>query len=96
MHRTRFYWIIKRKLPKIHVLILGGGSCNSVQPCFRGRSVIFVPKGGGGPCVLGGVLGGGSCNSVQPCFRGRSVIFVPKGGGGPCVFYQPHFQILYF
>ena len=27
MHRVRFYWIIKRK-PKIHVLILGGGSCD--------------------------------------------------------------------
>ena len=39
MYRTRFYWIIKRK-PKLHVLILGGGS------------VIFVPKGGGGPCVF--------------------------------------------
>ena len=44
MHSTRFYWIIKRN-PKIHVLILGGGSCN-FQPCFRGGSVIFVPKGG--------------------------------------------------
>ena len=50
MHRTRFYWIIKRK-PKIPVLLLGGGSCN-FQPCFRGGSVIFVPKGGGGPCVF--------------------------------------------
>ena len=28
-----------------------GGSCN-FQPCFRGGSVIFVPKGGGGPCVF--------------------------------------------
>lgn len=44
---TEFYWIIKRK-PKIHVLILGGGS-SDFQPCFRGGSVIFVPKGGGGP-----------------------------------------------
>ena len=35
----------------MHVLILGGGSCN-FQPCFRGGSVIFVPKGGGGPCVF--------------------------------------------
>ena len=50
MHRTRLYWIIKRK-PKIHVLILGGGSSN-FQPCFRSGSVIFVPKGGGGPCVF--------------------------------------------
>ena len=48
MRRTRFY-LIKRK-PKTHVLILGGGSCN-FQPCFRGGSVIFVPKGGVGPCV---------------------------------------------
>ena len=47
-HRTRFYWIFKRK-PNIHVL--GGGSCN-FQPCFRGGSVIFVPKGGGGSCVF--------------------------------------------
>ena len=45
-HRTRFYWIIKRK-PKIHVLILGDGSSN-FQPYFRGGSVIFVPKGGVG------------------------------------------------
>ena len=30
---------------------LGGGSCN-FQPCFRGGSVIFVPKGGGGSCVF--------------------------------------------
>ena len=50
MHRTRFCWIIKRK-PKIHVLILGGGSC-TFQSCFRAGSVIFVPKGGGGPCVF--------------------------------------------
>ena len=50
MHRTRFYWNIKRK-SKIHVLILGGGSCN-FQPCFRGGSVIFVPKGGGWPCIF--------------------------------------------
>ena len=35
----------------MHVLILGGGSCN-FQPCFRGGSVTFVPKGGGGPCVF--------------------------------------------
>ena len=35
----------------MHVLILGGGSCN-FQPCFRGGSVIFVPKRGGGPCVF--------------------------------------------
>ena len=35
----------------MHVLILGGESCN-FQPCFRGGSVIFVPKGGGGPCVF--------------------------------------------
>ena len=49
-HRTRFYSIIKRK-PNIHVLIKRGGSC-SFQPCFRGGSVIFVPKGGGGPCVF--------------------------------------------
>ena len=49
MRRTRFY-LIKRK-PKTHVLILGGGSCN-FQPCFRGGSVIFVPKGGVGPCVF--------------------------------------------
>lgn len=35
----------------MHVLILGGGSCN-FQPCFRGGSVIFVPKGGVGPCVF--------------------------------------------
>ena len=28
-------------------IILGGGSSN-FQPCFRGGSVIFVPKGGGG------------------------------------------------
>ena len=35
----------------MHVLILRGGSCN-FQPCFRGGSVIFVPKGGGGPCVF--------------------------------------------
>ena len=35
----------------MHVLILGGGSCN-FQPCFRGGSVIFVPKGGGGPFVF--------------------------------------------
>ena len=35
----------------MHVLILGGGSCN-FQPCFRGGSVIFVKKGGGGPCVF--------------------------------------------
>ena len=47
MHKIRFYWIIKRK-PKIHVVIPGGGSCD-FQPCFRGGSVIFVPKGGGGP-----------------------------------------------
>ena len=47
--RTRFYWIVKRK-PNIYVLN-GGGSCN-FQPCFRGGSVIFVPKGGGGPCVF--------------------------------------------
>ena len=46
-HRTRFYWIIKRK-PNIHVVTRG---CN-FQPCFRGGSVIFVPKGGGGPCVF--------------------------------------------
>ena len=45
-----FYWIIKRK-PKLHVLILGGGSCN-LQLCFRGGSVIFVLKGGSGPCVF--------------------------------------------
>ena len=45
MLRTRLYWIIKRK-PKIHFLILGGGSCN-FQPCFRGGSVTFAPKGGG-------------------------------------------------
>ena len=45
MLRTRLYWIIKRK-PKIHFLILGGGSCN-FQPCFRGGSVTFTPKGGG-------------------------------------------------
>ena len=49
MRRTRFY-LIKRK-PKTHVLILGGGSCN-FQPCFRGGSVIFVPKGGVGPFVF--------------------------------------------
>ena len=30
---------------------LGGGSCN-FQPCFRGGSVIFVPKRGGGSCVF--------------------------------------------
>ena len=30
---------------------LGGRSCN-FQPCFRGGSVIFVPKGGGGSCVF--------------------------------------------
>ena len=30
---------------------LGGGSCN-FQPCFRGWSVIFVPKGGVGSCVF--------------------------------------------
>ena len=48
--RTRSYWIIKR-IPKIHVLVLWGGSYN-FQPCFRGGSVIFVPKGGGGPCVF--------------------------------------------
>ena len=48
-HRTRFYWIIKRK-PKIHVLTRGG-SCN-FQPCFRGGSVIFVPKGGVRSCVF--------------------------------------------
>ena len=35
----------------MHVLILGGGSCN-FQPCFRGGSVIFVPKGGGESCVF--------------------------------------------
>ena len=35
----------------MHVLVLGGGSCN-FQPCFRGGSVIFVPTGGGGPCVF--------------------------------------------
>ena len=39
-HRRRFHWIIKRK-PNIH----GRGSR------FRGGSFIFVPKGGGGPCV---------------------------------------------
>ena len=50
MHRTRFYWIINRK-PNFHVLILGGGSCN-FQTCFRGGSIIFVPKGRGGPCVF--------------------------------------------
>ena len=49
-HRTRFYWVIKRK-PKIHVLILGDGSSN-FQPYFRGGSVIFVPKGGGGACIF--------------------------------------------
>ena len=50
-HRTwRFYRIIKRK-PNIHVLMLGSGSCN-FQPCFRGGLVIFVPKGGGRPCVF--------------------------------------------
>ena len=49
-HRTRFYCIIKRK-PKLHVLILGGGSCN-LQLCFRGGSVLFAPNGGGGPCVF--------------------------------------------
>ena len=45
MQRTRLYWIIKRK-PKIHFLILDGGSCN-FQPCFRGGSLTFAPKGGG-------------------------------------------------
>ena len=52
MQRTRVYWIIKKK-PKIGVLIQGGtcGSCN-FQPCWRVGSVIFVPKGGGGPCVF--------------------------------------------
>ena len=30
---------------------LGGGSCN-FQPCFRGGSVIFVPKEGDGSCVF--------------------------------------------
>ena len=50
MHRTRCYWIIERK-PNFHVLILGSGSCN-FQTCFRGGSVIFVPKGRGGPCVF--------------------------------------------
>ena len=45
MHRTRFYWIIKRK-PKIHVLILV--PCN-FQPWCMGGSVIFVPEEGAGP-----------------------------------------------
>ena len=36
-NRTSMFW-------------LGGGSCN-FQPCFRGGSVIFVPKGGGGSWV---------------------------------------------
>ena len=49
-HRTRFYWVIKRN-PNIHVWILGGGSCN-FQPYFRGASVVFVPKGWGGPCAF--------------------------------------------
>ena len=49
-HRARFYWVIKRK-PNIHVLMLGGGPCN-FQTCFRGGSVIFVPKGRGGLCVF--------------------------------------------
>ena len=35
----------------MHVLILGGGSCN-FEPCFTGGSVIFMPMGGGGPCVF--------------------------------------------
>ena len=48
-HRTRFYWVIKRK-QNIHVLTWGW-SCN-FQPCFRGGLVIFVPKGGGGSCVF--------------------------------------------
>ena len=30
---------------------LEGGSCN-LQPCFRGGPVIFVLKGGSGPCVF--------------------------------------------
>lgn len=46
-HRIRFYWIIKR-ISKIHVLILGAGSCD-FQPYFKGGSVIFVPKGGDEP-----------------------------------------------
>ena len=50
MHKIRFYWIIKRK-SKIHVLIPGGES-SDFQPCFRGGSVIFVPKGGGGPYIF--------------------------------------------
>ena len=48
--RARLHWSIKRK-PKIHVLILGGASCN-FQSCVRGGSIICVPKGGGGPCVF--------------------------------------------
>ena len=31
--------------------LIGGGSYN-FQPSFRGGSVRFVPKGGGGPCVI--------------------------------------------
>ena len=49
-HRTRFYWIIKRNR-NIRVLTRGCRSCN-FQPCFRGGSVIFVPKGVGGSCVF--------------------------------------------
>ena len=49
-HRTRFYWIIKRK-PNIHVLTRGW-VMQLPTPCFRGGSVIFVPKGGGSTCFL--------------------------------------------
>ena len=49
-HRTRFYWIIKKK-PNISVLILGCGSCN-FQPCFRGGSVISAKGRGWTMCFL--------------------------------------------
>ena len=61
MHRTRCYWIIERK-PNFHVLILGSGSCN-FQTCFRGGSVIFVPKGRGGPCVFLNFI-----NHISKCY----------------------------
>ena len=48
--QNKFYWVIKRK-PKIQVLTLGGGSF-ILQPCFRGGSVIFLLRGGGGPYVF--------------------------------------------
>ena len=48
-HPTRFQLTVVNylKLP-----IRGGGSCINFQPCFRGGSVIFVPKGGGGDHVF--------------------------------------------